>query len=55
MWPGAWVDKFVIDAGPFIHLDQIGRLELLTRLPSVLIPTGVVLELKEIRLRKTDS
>ena len=52
MFPGDWVDKFVVDAGPFIHLNQISQLELLARLPVLLVPTGVLTELKEIRLRK---
>lgn len=48
---GAWVDKFVVDAGPFIHLDQIDQLGVLGRLPSLLIPSGVLLELRDARLR----
>jgi predicted nucleic acid-binding protein len=39
------VDKVVIDAGPFIHLHQIGHLNLLKRLPSLLVPVSVLSEL----------
>lgn len=35
----------MVDAGPFIHLDQIGHLTLLKRLPCLLIPASVLSEL----------
>lgn len=39
------MDKVVVDAGPFIHLDQIGHLNLLQHLPALLVPTSVMSEL----------
>lgn len=41
------MDKFVIDAGPFIHLDQIGQLRLLKKLHRIFIPVSVSLEIKQ--------
>lgn len=35
----------MVDAGPFIHLEQIGHLTLLKRLPSLLVPASVLSEL----------
>ncbi len=43
--------RFVVDTGPFIHLEQIGHLPLLARLPALLVPSGVVSELRDTRLR----
>jgi len=40
------VDKYVVDAGPLIHLDQIGQLRLLEKLPSLFIPTSVFMEIR---------
>ena len=40
----------MVDAGPFIHLDQIGHLRLLQRLPRLFVPPSVVQELTETRL-----
>jgi predicted nucleic acid-binding protein len=47
------MDSWVVDAGPFIHLDQIGSLELLKRLPSLIIPPSVVGELTTAKSRPT--
>lgn len=38
------MDEWVVDAGPFIHLDQIGHLSLLQKLPRLLVPPSVVEE-----------
>lgn len=35
----------MVDAGPFIHLDQIGHLSLLKKLPVLLVPASVLSEL----------
>ena len=40
------MDKFVVDAGPFIHLDQIHQLTLLRKLPILFVPTSVVSEIQ---------
>ncbi len=41
------MDKFVVDAGPFIHLEQINQLKLLKNLPQIYIPAGVISEIKQ--------
>ena len=40
------MDKYVIDAGPLIHLDQIGHLKIIKKLPLIFIPTNVIHEIK---------
>ena len=40
------MDKFVVDAGPFIHLEEINQLKLLKNLPQLYIPTSVISEIK---------
>ncbi len=45
------MDKFVVDAGPFIHLDQIGQLQLLQKLPQLLLPTSVLHEIGESHIK----
>lgn len=39
--------KYVIDAGPLIHLDQINHLNILQKLPSIIIPASVIQEIKQ--------
>ena len=41
--------RWIVDAGPFIHLDQIGLLRRLTLLPHLVIPPSVVHELIDAR------
>ena len=41
------MDKWVADAGPFIHLDQIDHLFLLQKLPRLVIPASVVREVSQ--------
>lgn len=41
------MDSFVVDAGPFIHLEQINQLKLLKKLPRLFVPTSVVLEIRQ--------
>ncbi len=36
----------MIDAGPLIHLDQIGQINLLKRFPTLFIPSSVMIEIK---------
>lgn len=43
------MDKWIVDAGPCIHLDQIGLLSLLKRLSHLFIPPSVVQELTDAR------
>lgn len=38
------MDNWVVDAGPFIHLDHIGYLPLLQKLPRLLVPASVLHE-----------
>lgn len=37
--------NWIVDAGPWIHLDRIGRVGLLKRLPRLLVPASVVKEI----------
>lgn len=37
--------SFIVDAGPFIHLEQIGCLSLLKRLPTLFVPASVFSEI----------
>lgn len=38
--------KYVVDAGPLIHLDQINHLKILQKLPSIIIPSSVIQEIR---------
>ena len=38
--------KYVVDAGPLIHLSQINHLKILQKLPSIVIPISVIQEIK---------
>lgn len=40
------MDKYVVDAGPLIHLDQINRLEIIQKLHSIIIPPSVIQEIR---------
>ena len=40
------MDKYVIDAGPLIHMDQIGHLKILKKLPSLILPPSIIQEIK---------
>lgn len=44
------MDKWVVDAGPFIHLDQIGLLRLLKHLPRLIVPQSVLHEIGQASL-----
>lgn len=44
------MDKWVVDAGPFIHLDQIGLLRLLKHLPRLIVPPSVLHEIGQAPL-----
>lgn len=46
------MDKFVVDTGPFIHLDQINQITLLRKLSFLFTPASVVLEIKKGNLTK---
>lgn len=39
------MDRFVVDAGPFIHLDQIGQLEILKKFSTLFVPASVAAEI----------
>lgn len=41
------MDRFIIDAGPFIHLEQIGQLKLLKKLSSLVLPASVAVEIRQ--------
>lgn len=41
------MDKFIVDTGPFIHLEQINQLKLLKSLPQVYIPSSIISEIKQ--------
>ena len=40
------MDRYVVDAGPLIHLDQINHLKILQRLHSIIIPPSVIQEIR---------
>lgn len=49
------MEKFIIDAGPFIHLSQIGEITLLEKFPSLYTPDSVISEInlgEEVPIQK---
>lgn len=39
------MDRFVVDAGPFIHLDQINQIGLLKKFSKLFVPASVISEI----------
>lgn len=45
------MDRFIVDAGPFIHLEQINQLKLLKKLPKLFVPASVLAEINQGTIR----